>query len=42
MLGIFTFFACITLAIAASVPGQNIDNVGGMFRFSKKGIFENN
>jgi hypothetical protein len=42
MLGIFTFFACITFAMAASVPEQTITNVGGMFRFAKKEIFENN
>jgi hypothetical protein len=42
MLRILTFFACITLAMAASVPGQAIINAGGMFTFSKKGIFENN
>jgi hypothetical protein len=42
MLRILAFLACITLAMAASVPGQIISNLGGMFRFSKKGISENN
>ena len=42
MLRILAFLACITLAMAASVPGQTSINVGGMFTFSKKGIFENN
>jgi hypothetical protein len=42
MLRILAFLACITLAMAASVPGQTIINIGGMFRFSKEGISENN
>jgi hypothetical protein len=39
MLRILALLACITLAMAASVPGQTITNVGGMFRFAKKGNF---
>jgi hypothetical protein len=42
MLRLLAFLACITLAMAASVPGKTIIDVGGMFRFSKKKIFENN
>jgi len=42
MLRILAFLACITLAMAASVPEQTIINVGGMFRFSKKEIPGNN
>jgi hypothetical protein len=42
MLRILTFLACITLAMAASIPEQAIINAGGMFTFSKNGISENN
>jgi hypothetical protein len=43
MLQMFAFLACIILAMPASIPGQTTNNVGGMFRFSKKKeISENN
>jgi len=42
MMKILTFLVCITLAMTAPAPGQTIINAGGMFRFSKKGISENN
>jgi hypothetical protein len=42
MLRILAFLACITLAMAASLPRQTSSNVGGMFKFSKKKISENN